>query len=196
MIVYLIRNTVSGKCYVGQTVKTLDRRWATHKREARKGRGHALADAIRKYGEEAFEATEIACAFNLDSLNFLEAYFISQLNTLSPNGYNLTTGGESYTRSEETLQKMAEATRGTARHKGFKHSPEVRAKISAILKGRTGTFTGRKHSEETKAKISVAKKGSVSPRKGIVMSLETKSKVSEGLRRYFKNKAAVKPIEP
>jgi group I intron endonuclease len=191
MIAYLIRNTISGKCYVGQTVKTLDRRWSSHKREARKGRGHALADAIRKYGESAFEATEIVCAFSLEGLNSLEEYFISELNTLSPNGYNLHTGGNSHQPSEATLQKMSEASKGFARHKGFKHSPEVRAKISEAVKGRVPSFTGRKHSEETKAKISAAKMGSISPRKGATLSSEIRLKISLGLKKHFENLATI-----
>ena len=61
--------------------------------------------AIRKYGEENFSINQleaIECEFRedlLEQLNILEKFYIKEYNTLKPNGYNLTQGGEQ--RSED-----------------------------------------------------------------------------------------------
>jgi group I intron endonuclease len=130
MIVYLIRNTVNGKGYVGQTIKSFEERWARHVCDAKAGIDRPLARAIRKYGEDVFEHTILAEAHSLDELSALEIYHIKFQNTLCPNGYNLTVGGE-----------------GT---RGFACSPERRAKISAAQKGKPRPLEGIAKMAETK----------------------------------------------
>ena len=49
--------------------------------------------AIRKYGKESFDI-EILCTCRIEDLNKLETYYIQKYNTITPNGYNMTGGGE------------------------------------------------------------------------------------------------------
>lgn len=49
--------------------------------------------AIRKYGEDAFEISIIEEVQDRNLLDEKEVYYISLYNTLAPNGYNLTPGG-------------------------------------------------------------------------------------------------------
>ena len=146
--IYLIRNTVNDKCYVGQT------RFDAMKTRIPKhfsGNGSKLLKrAIDKYGEDAFTIEILHDGIIPEFLDTLEIEAIAKYNTLVPNGYNLTAGGEGGIPSEETLRKMSEV------QKGRKCSAETRAKISEAHKG-------KKLTAETCRRISESKKGK--PRK-------------------------------
>lgn len=104
--IYLLTSP-SGKQYIGQAVKKLPNgrnwgylaRWKSHIRDAKKGKDYCrlLNNAIRKYGSESFKVEKI-CECEILKLNDLEQYYIEERKTLSPNGYNLTTGGKSHCR--------------------------------------------------------------------------------------------------
>jgi group I intron endonuclease len=91
-IIYLIRNRLNGKGYVGQTTEqNFKSRMSYHRYEAKDGNPIYLYKAIRKYGWHSFETTIIE---HTDFPDEREVYWIKELNTLAPNGYNLTTGGK------------------------------------------------------------------------------------------------------
>ena len=104
MIIYKITNLVNGKCYVGQTVGTLEARWKRHCSDGSKC--PAIHSAIVKYGVNNFRVEVIDTATSQDELNEKEAYWISTLNTISPNGYNLQNGGVRTQLSEESRKKI------------------------------------------------------------------------------------------
>jgi hypothetical protein len=54
-IIYIAKNKVNGKCYVGQTTKGLNRRRRDHIWDAKNGAKFIFHYAIKKYGEDAFE---------------------------------------------------------------------------------------------------------------------------------------------
>lgn len=91
--IYKITNCINGKMYIGQTIHP-DRRWTEHKQKARHGQDKfPIHLAIAKYGEEnfTFEILEWTENFNNE-----ERRLIQELNTLSPNGYNISEGGENH----------------------------------------------------------------------------------------------------
>ena len=145
-IIYCITNTVNGKQYVGQTVRTLARRWQFHLRSAKDGSAGKLHRAIRKYSAEAFKIEQIDSAEFFKELNGKETCHIARLKTLAPSGYNLTMGGEGREISEETRRKMSEAKRhiteetlkklSVARCKRPLPSIETRQKTSKSLQDR------------------------------------------------------------
>jgi group I intron endonuclease len=159
-IIYIATNTVNGKQYVGQTRYSLKIRWQLHLRAIRDGSTSALHQAIRKYGVEAFEIKQLDSAETLKDLNDKEVLHISQLRTLAPGGYNLTTGGETRLFSVEAKRKMSMAAIGRV------PSDETRAKISEAGKNRTMSrgirqkiskkLQGHTVSEETRRKLSEA----------------------------------------
>lgn len=105
MRIYLITNTVNGKQYVGQTIHTLSERWANH---CSKNSGCiALKNAIHKYGKDSFKIEEIDTASKREDLDEKERFWISKLNTLSPNGYNLKSGGEHPVFTDEVIEKIS-----------------------------------------------------------------------------------------
>lgn len=165
--IYIITNRLNGKPYVGQTRQRLKRRITEHKRDSSRGR-LGIDFAIAKYGWENFtvEVLEI-CPVKL--LNEREMYWIRKLNSKSPNGYNLTDGGDGgrgYSPSQETRAKISAKMKGRPAHnKGVSPSAETRAKISAAQKAignRPPNHKGKKRgspSPKTKAKISASLTG-------------------------------------
>lgn len=94
--VYLIKNTDSGKSYVGITRKNYLKRFSEHLRVAEKSRllnPEGLHAAIRLLGKKRFKIEILAEAKTIGELQRLERKFIKDLSTLSPHGYNLSTGG-------------------------------------------------------------------------------------------------------
>ena len=106
MHIYVIRNKVTKKVYVGRTVMTVRKRWANHIYESfnKDSKGYHLYfhRSIRKHGRENFEFYKIYDFENPnvteEQLNACELYFIKKYNSCvlfeNSNGYNLTYGGE------------------------------------------------------------------------------------------------------
>ena len=87
-IIYKITSP-SGKVYVGQTVQTFKERIKCHKKVS--SNCTLLKRAISKYGDEmVYEIIEEVPHGLLDER---ETYWIKELNSLAPNGYNCSTGG-------------------------------------------------------------------------------------------------------
>lgn len=185
-IIYLIRNKVSGKYYVGQTQKEkgfngrykpsgegIERVYKHHKSRKEHNRDYNshLLNSIEKYGFEAFEVKEcIDVAFSREELNIKEKAYIKLYDSFK-NGYNDTEGGdgvEGYSHTEETRKRISEALRG--KH----HTDETRQKLSEVRKGKHHTEEskqrmseankGKHHTEESRQKLSEAKKGRNNPR--------------------------------
>lgn len=86
--IYTITNKINGKVYVGKTSRTASERWQEHTQKS-KVASQYLARAISKYGKHSFEFCVIDVAESPEMLSHKETFWINQLNTLAPNGYNL-----------------------------------------------------------------------------------------------------------
>lgn len=153
MIIYKITNLINSKVYIGQTIQSLERRWSRHNWKCTKGRNAmAITNALIKYGSENFTIEKIDEASNIEELNFKEEFYIEKYDSISPNGYNLRSGGGNKKTSDETKKKMSEA------NKGRKISEETRKKLSDSHKGWVPSeetrnkwrkaFSGKKPSEK------------------------------------------------
>ena len=91
-LIYKITNTINSKQYVGQTTKTLMERFDAHESKSKYVDTY-LYRAIRKYGLPAF-TIEVLEEVEPELLSERERFWIAKLNTLIPNGYNMTEGGE------------------------------------------------------------------------------------------------------
>lgn len=113
-LIYCITNKINNKKYIGQTISTLEFRFKKHLSNINsKNRCSALYNAFIKYGKENFLIEEIISGnFNKKELNILEKKYIKEYNTLSPNGYNLQTGGNSFLVSEEVKEKIRQKLKG------------------------------------------------------------------------------------
>lgn len=95
--IYKITNLINGKCYIGQSVN-IENRWAAEKRRAflenEEEYDYPRSRAFRKYGLDNF-CFEIVEECSINELNEKERYYIQHYNSLVPNGYNQTLGGQS-----------------------------------------------------------------------------------------------------
>jgi len=164
MWIYKITNEINNKIYIGQTVRSIERRWSGHKWEALNSQKYALHRAMHKHGIENFKIEILAETDSKEDLDRLEKKYIKEYNSfVNQNGYNMTEGGEGSIPTEEARLNMSMAK------KGRKLSEEHIAKMRAALKGKklseehkaktSATLKGRSRPEETKAKISAAHKG-------------------------------------
>jgi group I intron endonuclease len=153
-IIYEIINTINNKSYIGQTRRSLNERINNHKNE--KVKNTPLYNAIRKYGWENFDI-QIIDNCEISKLNDNEIYWIVEKNTLYPNGYNLTSGGNQYGHNEYTKNKISNL------RKGIKFSDAHKENIRKSRLGTTIPESQRKkmskshkgiiHTEETKRKL-------------------------------------------
>lgn len=90
--IYIIRNTVNSKVYIGQTRTSVEQRWKEHLRHARYG-DQVINRAMKKYGVDKFyiETLEIC---ELSSLDDREIYYIELYDSTDKSkGYNVSIGG-------------------------------------------------------------------------------------------------------
>lgn len=93
--IYLIKHIASGKGYVGLTRRSLKQRFQGHIDVAKKRirPDGTITHDIAKYGREAFSIELLEEVQSLELLSQREIFFIKELHTLSPNGYNQNRGG-------------------------------------------------------------------------------------------------------
>ena len=106
MFIYKITNLINNKIYVGQTIGTVQERWRKHCKKSSIGCS-AVPNAITKYGKENFIVEQIDDANTIEELNEKETYWIKTLQSISPLGYNLRSGGGNSLHSQETLVKQS-----------------------------------------------------------------------------------------
>lgn len=135
-IIYKAVNKINGKCYIGQTIRSLNERIKKHLKDK-----YYFSNSLKKYKLKNFK-WQILCECNSKKeLNEMEHHYIKQYDTLRPNGYNLTLGGEGCI--------------------GYKHTKETKNRISrknkGRLKGKNNPIYGKTRSNKTKQKISKTK---------------------------------------
>ena len=94
--IYRITNEIIQKSYIGLTTAGIEQRWIEHRAYAKRGaeKSHPLYEDMIDFGIDCFSVTHIACCKNLRDLKQIEKQLITQENTLTPFGYNLSSGGE------------------------------------------------------------------------------------------------------
>lgn len=193
---YRVVNRENGKDYVGISVRPTIR-WKQHITEARSGRCRTLfANALRKYGAEAFDWRIIAWASCFKGGQALERL----ARAVGLGAYNLTQGGEGmvgYQWSGSSRDKAHRSRIGKVpANKGTKASPETRKRISESGKGRVISVERRQQiseymkarmrncpplPEETRQKI----RQTLTGRPGKKHTEETKARISATKRRKF-----------
>ena len=128
------------KLYVGQTRRGLKERLRGHMRSADKPEDNrAVTHAVRKYGRPNIVLLE---EIPLEEVSACERKWIQELGTLTPNGYNLTDGGEQgFIVSEETKRRMSVSGRAAKakpesveKRRRLSQDPEYRRKLSEGVK--------------------------------------------------------------
>jgi group I intron endonuclease len=123
VLVYLVRNSVNGKVYVGKTTKSLKLRWRSHRYAARRGSQLALHVAIREHGESAFRIEELDRAETAEELADLEIHYIVSFRSHLPEvGYN------------RLIVEFSEWNATNPRFLGLQHSDETKAAIRDLTR--------------------------------------------------------------
>ena len=91
--IYVIKNDINDKVYVGQTIQTLKKRFNGHCCYSKSDRSDRMyiKRAIHKYGKEHF-SIELIEECPTELLNERESFWINKFDSYN-NGYNLTLGG-------------------------------------------------------------------------------------------------------
>lgn len=190
MVVYLITDNTNGKQYVGQTIYTAEQRFARHCMPS-SFRCRLLSRAIKAHGAENFTVSVLEEVDSREALDERECYWIEQLNTMSPNGYNLVPGGTGKGEiSEETRARMSAARKGKCVGKdnpfyGKKHTEESKRKMRENhrdIHGEKNPNRGRVFTPEQRKAISDRMSGENHPCWGKHLSPETRAKISAANR--------------
>ena len=147
MIIYKAVNKLNGKIYIGQTQHTLDERKSQHVKKAHGGVKTHFYDAIRKYGDDAFEWSVVCTVETKHDLNLLETFYIQKYDSIK-NGYNMVDGGDNNVMCIEEVYN---------KHKLRMQSDETRAKLSATMKKKISE--GKFFTLEHRRKLSESAKG-------------------------------------
>ena len=180
--IYKITNSVTNKCYIGETVQSNPlRRWYRHINSLKTSKGcPALKDAMKKYGIDKFRFEVLIICFDEDRYKY-EREYIKKFNSQVPNGYNILSGGEI----------------GASRL-GVKHTPEaIKKMIDSVKRFRDAnpnyyeTYR-EKHQESIKhinysecIKNSEKFKNACKKRKIEGNSDDQNNKISKSLKEYF-----------
>lgn len=161
--IYMIKNKINGKVYIGSAYNILNR-WKKHLYSLTNSyqSNDILQKSWNKYGQENFEIMVIEELPKDDNiLKKREDYWINFYDTMHPNGYNLASA-ERIILSKYSRNKISEANkrRYKERPESFAIKKETALKISLIHKERFKNNPELfKHSEETKRKMSISHKG-------------------------------------
>lgn len=187
--IYMHKNKVNGKKYIGQTCQKPEYRWG------KEGKGYEQCplfySAIQKYGWDNFEHIIILTGLSAEEANLKEQELISFYKTTQKEfGYNLQKGGNNRIINESTRKKLSFST--TNRWK----DPEFKKYFSDLMKQKwqdpayrekiIKSKTGQSHiSEEGKKRISEARKKYIeehgTPTQGKGHSEATKQKIRESM---------------
>lgn len=185
--IYMHKNKVNGKKYIGQTCQKPEYRWG--KEGKRYEQCPLFYSAIKKYGWDNFEHIIISTGLSAEEANLKEQELIAFYKTTQEEfGYNLQKGGNSRVINESTKKKLSFST--TNRWK----DPEFKKYFSDLMKQKwqdpvyrekvIKAKIGKSHiSEEGKKRISEARKKYIAeygtPTQGKGHSEEAKQKIRE-----------------
>lgn len=141
--VYLHKNKINGKMYIGITHLKPEIRWGKNGNQYTKKKNPYFYNAIKKYGWDNFEHIILFTNLSESEAKEKEVELIKKYNTQvckeQSCGYNITAGGDGFA--------------------GVKFSKETRDKMSVSHKGIKNNFYGKTHSQEQKDKWSKERSG-------------------------------------
>ena len=157
MLIYLITSKLDNKPYVGKLVRE-------ERFNAYWGSGKYIRSAVKLYGRRKFIKVILESGIkNKKLLCKREKYWIKEINSIWPNGYNLTSGGEgddTFTNNpnkEEIRKKLIAVHKGKPTWNKGLHCWTKKHKKNLSIIGKERGFgkwmTGKHHTETTKAKM-------------------------------------------
>lgn len=171
MIIYKTTCLLDNKIYISQDSKNNPKYYGSGK--------YLLNNAIKKYGKENFKKEIICECIPKEELDEKEKFWIKELNSKYPNGYNITGGGgDTYNNSSEEVKiRMRTKTIDTC------------LKISNTLKGKSTWNKGL--TKEICESIRIGSEKNKKPR-----TIEEKKNISKALLSPEINMKLKKPRRP
>ena len=122
-IIYLHRNKINGKVYIGQTCQKPEYRWNS-------GKGYnncsLFYKAIQKYGWENFEHIILLENLTKEQANKKEQEYIGLYQSNDKNkGYNIQFGGNNHSVSEESRKKVVSMLKNNGKTKNSKSLAQI-----------------------------------------------------------------------
>lgn len=159
-VIYIIKNQINGKVYIGKTSKSIEERWKKHLKNADLKINRRLYDSINKYGKDKFIISEIDSTEDINLIDEMESWYIYLFRSKNPEyGYNMTYGGDGgntlsgYSEEDKKIMysKQLEKRQKTLMEKyGVKSPSQIPGVIEKIRESNKGRVT----KEESKKKIS------------------------------------------
>ena len=198
--IYKITNTVTKKCYIGETEQhDYNRRWSKHINSVKYKEGcHLLKASMKKYGVDKFKFEILIICFD-DDLEKYEREYIKKYNSKTPNGksrsfrqkrnasnpqcYNILDGGQlgngmtGYKHTEATINKIKEKGR-LFREANPNHYETFRDKHKQSMSNLDISSLVKQSEKFQKA---------MAAKIGTKISDESKQKISNSLKEYYKN---------
>lgn len=158
--IYKITNKINGKVYIGQTTRTVEKRFQEHLKAstANAVKHLPLYRAINLCGKENFEAIVLDEADSQEDLNDKEIYWIAFYDSMHQ-GYNILSGGQG-----TNVMSLAELRLAHDKKMG---TPEVRMKISKAMSELRQTIG---FSKEHKDNIKIARQKRAEARSALGLS--------------------------
>lgn len=96
--IYIIRNKINEKVYIGQTSQSVKERFNQHRKPStlKKRGSYKIYNAMKKYGIENFYVETLETGISESDIDAKECEYIEKFDSFR-NGYNSTPGGDSKT---------------------------------------------------------------------------------------------------
>jgi group I intron endonuclease len=185
--IYKIKNLINDKVYVGCTIKTLKKRFEEHAwRCLNTDSKTRFCNSIRKHGIENF-SIELIEECDVSKIYEREKFFINELKTYEV-GLNSTIGGEGclgYKHSKEIREKISKAIKNGNSHKGKTYEDiygdrvnDEKERRRESVKKSWDSLSENEKKERIKKQQETVQKKS---KYGIKLVSEIKNKIKEGL---------------
>ena len=151
MIIYKAKNKINDMEYIGQTTTSLRKRISVHKASIGNKETY-FSHALKKY-KDNFKWKVIEKCNSKEELDEMEFHYIKQYNTLRPNGYNLTLGGEGnvgWNPSKETKRKLSQSNKKYWNKKDDNFRKEWGKRMSKMNSGENNPMYGSKRLDNIK----------------------------------------------
>ena len=179
MIIYKTTNRINNKIYIGKSIKN---------NPLYKGSGTLIKRALSKYGNENFDKEILITCKDLNTLNYLEKFFISIFDSQNKDiGYNISSGGdggniiENMNNKQKIYEKRSKSIDKWRKSISKERKEEIDKKISKS----TEKIALQRGINISNAKSKYELVGPKAPRKRkspILMPLEHREKISNSLK--------------
>lgn len=160
--IYAIRNTISGRCYIGSATN-IDARWRVHRCILKRGTHHSswLQRSWNKHGPDRFVFEVLEFVEDRTKLIEREQFWLENLKGFwEAGGYNICPVAQSRLGRRHSAETKAKLS---AWRQGRKATPEACAKMAASQRKRHAEQPKKPVSAETRRKIGLASKGRLTP---------------------------------